>query len=113
MKIIDLLNKIANGEEVPSKIKYPSKEKEYIYDLDIQDYRCDDTLIFNTLFSNYRTKFFINDEVEIIEEDKKIEKLNLDKERKTIGNEQIRAIDYLLEAEINELIDKVNNLQNK
>lgn len=30
-----------------------------------------------------------------------------------IGNEQIRAIDYLLEAEINKLIDKVNSLEKK
>ena len=84
IRIIDLLNKISNGEEVPLKIKYPNKEKEYIYDLNIQDYRCDDTLIFNTLFSKYRTNFFINDEVEIIEEQKSdMQKLKQDLERVT------------------------------
>lgn len=107
MKIIDLLNKIANGEEVPLKIKYPNKEKEYIYDLNIQDYRCDDTLIFNTLFSKYRTNFFINDEVEIIEEDKKIEKLNKDRYAGTDLDITGDMFD-----KINELIDKVNSLEN-
>ena len=30
MKVIDLLNKIANGEEVPKKIKYDGSIYEYV-----------------------------------------------------------------------------------
>ena len=66
MKIIDLLNKIANGEEVPEKFKFAGqtfeKQGSYIEDEDgdsIFDSMCTD-------FSN------INGEVEIIEEEKKI-----------------------------------------
>ena len=36
MRVIDLLNKIANGEEVPEKIKY--RNKIFIYDKDNQCY---------------------------------------------------------------------------
>ena len=69
MKVIDLLNKIANGEEVPEKFKFADQiftvQGSYIEDEDgdsIFDSMCTD-------FSN------INEEIEIIEEDKKIENL--------------------------------------
>ena len=70
MKVIDLLNKIANGEEIPNRIKYQNK---------IYHYKGDDYSTFDEedwLFSeNYTNKTtwldeFLNDEVEIIEEDK-------------------------------------------
>ena len=38
MKIIDLLNKIANGEEVPKKIRYKNKIFEHWDNGNIQDY---------------------------------------------------------------------------
>lgn len=114
MKIIDLLNKIANGEEVPLKIEYKGEiynrqqntEKNSLYYYQVLG-QC------KFLVEQLSSVNDLIDEVEIIEEDKEIKKLNLDKEREIIGNEQIRAIDYLLEAEINELIDKVNSLENK
>lgn len=66
MKIIDLLNKIANGEEVPKKI---------IYLCDIYELH---TIIEFTYYKNGTTPLLIstnslNDEVEIIEEPKKVE----------------------------------------
>ena len=75
MKIIDLLNKIANGEEVPKIIKYDDftywydkTEKDYYryigYDLDNDDV---EYLINGGFISD-----ILNDEVEIIEEEKKI-----------------------------------------
>lgn len=68
MKIIDLLNKIANGEEVPKKIKYINK----IFDYDNADY-------FNTdigyLFERCTLFVILNDEVEILEEKKLPEKI--------------------------------------
>ena len=73
MKVIDLLNKIANGEEVPKKIKF----EDYIYEYNIkeEDYYnekyCDGILDSIALFSQ------LNDEIEILEEEKKIpRKLN-------------------------------------
>jgi len=75
MKVIDLLNKIANGEEVPKKIKY----KYNIYYAEFssssgKSYYCDDegdTLLLEVIDSVDQ----LNDEVEIIEEDKKIENI--------------------------------------
>ena len=71
MKIIDLLNKIANGEEVPEKFRFAEQVFErkgsYIEDEDgdsIFDSICID-------FSN------INEEIEIIEEKKIPEKIEL------------------------------------
>ena len=79
MKIIDLLNKIANGEDVPKKIKF----RNIIYNWDIvgylhyEDEHCSE----KAFLEGYRTDMCLNEEVEIIEdtpkEDKKIEKLNL------------------------------------
>ena len=68
MKVIDLLNKIANGEEVPKKIKYEND----IYILtDNYCYYCDET---NLILSDrlYAEQSRLNDEVEILEEEKKI-----------------------------------------
>ena len=70
IKVIDLLDKIANGEEVPKKIKY--KGDILKYDEDIKDYmgisKTGSGSFFNYLFVNNATDKFNNDEVEIIEE---------------------------------------------
>ena len=78
MKVIDLLNKIANGEEVPKIIKYD--ETIYLFrNYDYKEYSiekgiCDEqTSWIEDKFDFYK----INDEVEIIEEDKKIEKIKI------------------------------------
>lgn len=106
MKVIDLLNKIANGEEVPKKIKY---EKDTYIHIDNYCYYCEDTnlILSDRIFAEYSK---LNDEVEIIEEDKKIEKI-----------EGIYAVDHKWQSEnnnifvkkINELIDEINNLKEK
>ena len=45
MKIIDLLNKIANGEEVPKQIKY--RDWLYEFEKDCNDYMCQyDSLLY-------------------------------------------------------------------
>ena len=74
MKIIDLLNKIAKDEEVP-KIKYDN----YILIYNKDEKRFVDE---NRLNSFYEIDFFeLNDEIEIIEEEKKIpEKLEIEQD---------------------------------
>ena len=102
MKIIDLLNKIANGEEVPKKIKYKNNilyydddyTKEYPPTFNYYDEKGNNSLIEGWLCQ------YINDEVEIIEEDKKIEKL----EEYDFTRGEIRD----LADKINEIIDKIN-----
>lgn len=71
MKVIDLINKMVNGEEVPKKIKF--EEDIYEYDNRANDYLfySDDNfnryLIQDTLYELWQ----YGEEVEIIEEDKK------------------------------------------
>lgn len=85
MKIIDLLNKIANGEEIPKKIRvhYRVFEKylnhnAYLNTEDEVNYKYLTDL--PRLFDDDRD--WLNDEVEILEEEKKIpEKLKTYKDR--------------------------------
>ena len=107
MKVIDLLNKIANGE-VPEKIKY--NDNTYTLYLDEEN---------NHYYQNDKCKYFmlgfscleqLNEEVEIIEdtskEDKRIEKFyfSVYQDQKLGG----RAVVEPLETKINEIIDKIN-----
>ena len=110
MKVIDLLNKIANGEEVPKKIKYDGNLYFYckpcnIYEIDGNDDLCGKDL-YNMLDN-------LNDEVEIIEEEKEIEKITI--REKTIGFPNgewtARNMDKAFAVKINELIDEVKKLK--
>ena len=98
MKIIELLNMIVKGEEVPKKIKYAGIIWEY--DNTTKDYIADD------MFLIYRmNSFALNKSFEIIEEDKKIEKLKENESIETdtgtclrnITNKINEIIDYLME----------------
>lgn len=105
MKVIDLLNKIANGEEVPEKFRFAGqtfeKQGSYIEDADgdsIFDSMCTD-------FSN------INEEVEVIEEDKKIEKITMRAGLVGSIENKLENLDInvmAVEDKINEIIDKIN-----
>lgn len=111
MKIIDLLVKISQGERMPKKIKYEGYVWEY--DKDVKDYHRNDIdeeyiYLFQDLFEK-ATGFFINNEVEIIEEPKKIEELDAqyyDDERYTPETRLNICMNY-----INKLIAEVNKLK--
>ena len=128
MKIIDLLNKIANGEEVPKKIKLHNLVlKKFDYSIGdgttIPSYcnEKEDTFLNDFLYSQY-----LNDEVEILEEKKKPEKISplsasdiLD----IIGTKYTKAQDKALQnlfehirnqdKKINEIIDCLDYLKSK
>ena len=76
MKIIDLLNKIANGEEVPKRIKINNviyEYRGYMYCTEKANYQDIEDYLFGKWNFN-----ILNEEVEIPEEEKKIpEKLNI------------------------------------
>ena len=116
MKIIDLLNKIANGDEVPKMITSSDIEEcedmIFIYDKDMQDYKTKDgDFFFETAFNKGYP--VLNLEVEIIEEEKEIEPL--DKNRALIGGGTNETMLFLyctdLETKLNEIIEAVNELR--
>ena len=108
IKIIDLLIKIANDEEVPKKIKYFGEIYEYSEDM---------KFYYQNGFSMYRDFFTegncLNDEVEIIEEEKEIEKLG--KKFTLEGNtSELTKSDWqfsVISQKINELVDEVNKIK--
>ncbi len=138
IKLIELIIKLANNEEVPKKIKWDNTEYEFSYAS--KNYISD----YSDLFSDI-TGYYLNDEVEIIEEekednftgwrmyqdgkevcsmdcsveeDKEIEKLDIRDDGNTITlfNDKewtiLDNVDILFGNKINELIDKVNNMEN-
>ena len=104
IRVIDLLNKIANGEEVPKKIKY--NDDEYIH-IDNYCYFCEET---NEILSQNTYAEFsrLNDEVEILDEEEfeDIEEITI--RDKTIGFPNgewtARNMDKAFSIKINQLI---------
>ena len=100
MKVIDLLNKIANGEEVPKKLLYDNEK--FAYDDECRDYISNFQR--NWLFDDYSISAIINDEVEVIEEDKKIEKIDRTKpfSKFDVADKVDEIIDYINKEKNNE-----------
>lgn len=128
IKIIDLLNKIANGGKVPKKIKY--EDDIYIH-IDNYCYYCDKTnlILSDRIFAEYSK---LNDEVEIIEEEikkpekpKQIKALKIEGENGTVEKVFERSqkgdnlyflslfVAYDLSRKINKLVEAVNYLLEK
>ena len=115
IKIITLLNKIANNEKVPKHILLTNIV--FHYDDDVQDYENDSEYLFRDSFSNFdRSDDFLNievEEVEIIEEEKEIEKLG--KKFTLEGNtSELTKSDWqfsVISQKINELVDEINKLK--
>lgn len=116
MKIIDLLNKIANGEQ-PSHIR--------IYNRDWYWNNYDGYVTKNSLsttpdaqiylFSSYRLDLALDKEVEIIEEEQDIEEITI--RDNTLGFPSgywtARNMDKAFAIKINKLIKEINKLKNK
>lgn len=105
--IYELLGLVKDGK-APEKIKTDTG----IFKLEIKDdqlcYRCNDSGILT--FDYYIENNKLNDEVEIIEEPKKIEKI----EMCTGGIMSFYSVENItteLKNKINELIDEINNLK--
>lgn len=97
MRVIDLLNKIANGEELPNKFKF---DDDIYYKQHSKCYRCNET---GNIFEECFILEDLDKEIEIIEEDNKIEKLIFDKYCTCEWNfEEVYE-------KINEIIDKLEN----
>ena len=127
IKIIDLLNKIANNEEVPKKIKY----KDNVYYLgknmvDLHTYQTEGSNTTRKLSLIIDNEYLnLNDYAEIIEEPKKIEKIEpvrgsdlsdlTDKDMVLRNNALVELCKTLnnINNKVNELIDEINNLKEK
>ena len=105
MKIIELLNKIANGEEVPKKIKYCGTIYEKFdynnkyYDIEVNSKEKD------ILSEHLASKSFYNDEVEILEEENKIPEKLTKFEAPFLKGDKPDIRFSLIIDQINELID--------
>lgn len=117
MKVIDLLNKIANREEVPEKIKVDNII--YIYESLEHFYYTDDEAREDLLIrgKDYSTNDFLNWNVELIEDEPididKIEELYINDKnigKDTIENWTGRKLDIVLGNKINKLVQAVKQL---
>lgn len=117
MKVIDLLN-LVYKKKAPKKILY--KYCEYEFSHGINDYKNSDNLeLFSYLFSNEEQALFL--EVEIIEEDKEIEELDIIVNDEKTGNAYIlnehgtkcflTKHSKIIASKLNEVIRKVNKIE--
>ena len=101
MTIIELLDKMANNEEMPKEIIWMGKS--YFYEPDFYDYSSDDKydftyFLFKQIFNSSNNH--LNDEIEIIEEHKIIEPLKV---KSSYTKNQKRIV-----AKMNEIIKFIN-----
>ena len=117
IKVIDLLNAIAEGKELPEKFMY----KGHLYYRQKTKgicYRCDEL---NEIFEECLVLEDLNDTIEIIEEPKKIEYPILHKTapNETTGDQMPNWRNLIdcnfecLNKKIYQLIDEINNLKEK
>ena len=108
MKVIDLLNKIANDEEVPKKIKYD--DRFYIFNEKKDNYYENETCSINW---DYVALHCLNEEIEIIEEPKKIEKIDTEW-LKNVNMTDLKTYEIIIEEtmkKLNNIIDYINKEQ--
>lgn len=115
MKVIDLLVKIANREEVPKKIKY--RKDIYLYNSQYENYYLESKSVcgLHSLFNILCTDGDLNDEIEIIEEVEKpreIEQIMTKKDKYNNINELSQEVFKAFET-IDELVNAVNYLLKK
>lgn len=105
IKVIDLLNMISRGKEVPKEIKYCAV---YYYwtGFNYENSEADEVLFWSCIYSEK----YLNDEVEIIEdrpkEDKKIERIKWDSAVENFKQVNTNTNDIIIK--INEIIDHIN-----
>ena len=114
MKVIDLLAKIANGEEVPKKIKYNDDLYTHV---DNYCYCCEETneILSQNIYAEFSR---LNDEIEIIEEPKEeLEEIELIGihyvNDKCIFKVNGQSVDETIAIKVNELIENQNKIIRK
>ena len=111
MKVIDLLNKIAKGEEIPSKVIWRGVEFKHIIEEDYEDYINDiDCSLFRHDDDIYKVTNMLNDEVKIIEDNEDLE-LIPDDELHIIRDYSTNWNCRVLKDKINEIIKDINEIR--
>ena len=115
IKVIDLLNMISKGEEVPKRIRLFGDEFK-IEDNEYYSVYTSELLI--SYFGEDYLRAELNDEVEILDEPKKIEKISWGEKENlamyfTTSEEILARRTEKLKSSLNELIDEINNLKEK
>ena len=109
MKVIDLLNKIANDQNYRPDFMY--RGTKYKYQKEFGDYQNEWNYRWGA-FAGWCVNMILNDEIEIIEEDKPIEKIRQFCEYLCSDGYECWSIkEDILVNKINELVDKVNKLE--
>ena len=105
MKVIDLLNKIANGEKPTFEYRYVKYEYNDKYD----SYMCGEGQF--GILGGYSLENILNDEIEIIEENKIPEKIEVyeDSEGHYFIDKHCHKI-YITCDEINFMVEEFNDL---
>lgn len=119
MKIIDLFVKISKDEKVPNRIKYQG----LIFEFDEESRQYYEEGRLHSADYSLRSWLFnfkcLNDEVEIIEEPKKIEKIKIlidEINMEYVANDKGEKLSYsesdlIFADRINKLIEKINKLK--
>ena len=104
IEIMDLLHKIYNLDDMPGKIIFDNCVWRYCSEF--QDYQSERGYLFGDYMSHINeTVKFLNAEVEIIEEDKTIQKLM------QLDTRETRDCIIKIQNKINEVIDALNKLK--
>lgn len=109
IKVIDLLNKIANGEEVPEKIKHNGTE----HNLNKITGWYQSIDVIGNINEWFISKYRLNDEVEIIEEQQDIDIQSI-KELEPLEDYEVDKTDVRLNRElINKILQWAKQLDKK
>ena len=101
MKVIDLLNKMANDEDYRPTVVFTRVT--FTYNTIVGDYENDRDSDYG-IFANYVIAKILNDEVEVIEENKEIEELEISEKDRKFHSDYINNI----ADKLNEVIRKIN-----
>lgn len=117
MKIHELMRDIANKVQ-PNHIRFRGEDWYWGYDSYIPEAFLDntpDTQVSVSLFRKYRIEYCLNDDVEVIEEPKKIERISWSEKESLAGNlrdhqkqEVLTRRTEKLKKSLNEIIDILN-----
>ena len=113
IKVIELLNRMNENENIPKKIKY--NDIEYTYDENMQEYcACNEGRTIYFFYNVVKHKWaWLGTEVEILEDEEEIDIKMFEQEWFEYYEGIISVVDVDLAVKMNEIVDKLNKLDKK